>query len=236
MPMLVYIAKHIAKQFWFNNTQGCSSKALALLQYRNLSQSFSLDHSYFLIFKPTELLQCQNNHTAYQTEQVTHTHTHSIFLCNAVTAVIYLVLVHLVASDALFWWAVIKYEYVLWWSLFLHVCELWWSFFTVWKWVCLSACTYCGSLLHCVCLCTFSPCFMVMWWLVLRVSLISLPAFGLLRTHSLYFSWWSCARILLELSKADSIYNSPFQSLDISGTKSIFSTLYYELAKFDWSF
>lgn len=31
--------------------------------------------SYFLIFKPTELLQCQNNHTAYQTEQVKHTHT-----------------------------------------------------------------------------------------------------------------------------------------------------------------
>ncbi len=195
---------YIAKQFWFNNTQGCSSKALALLQYRNFSQSFSLDHSYFLIFKPTELLQCQNNHTAYQKEQVTHTrththtHTHSIFLCNAVTAVIDFVLVHLVASDAIFWWAVIKYEYVLWWSLFLHVCELWCFFFKVmWKWVGLSVCTYCGSLLHCVCLCTCSPCFMVMWWLVLRVFLISLPGFGLLGTHFLYFSWWSCVRQIM---------------------------------------
>lgn len=83
MPMLVYIAKHIAKQFWFNNTQGCSSKAHALLQYRNLSQSFSLDHSYFLIFKPTELLQCQNNHTAYQTEQVTHTQYFSLQCCHS---------------------------------------------------------------------------------------------------------------------------------------------------------
>lgn len=109
--------------------------------------------------------------------------------------------------------------------------------------LCLSACTCSRSLLPCVCLCTFSRCFMVMWQLVLRVSFLfqfsvcleQLSLFFLVMLFPAHYAEWFLG-ILLELSKADSIYNSPFQSLDISGTKSIFLTLFYEMAKSDWTF
>lgn len=101
--------------------------------------------------------------------------------------------------------------------VFIFACMWTLVFFfkVMWKWVCLSVCTYCGSLLHCVCLCTFSSCFYGHVMVSAPcLSYFSSSFWSAWNSLSLFFLMKLCPTnyaewlgILLELSKADSIYS-----------------------------
>lgn len=121
----------------------------------------------------------------------THTCTHSIFLCSAVAAVIDFVLLHLVASDALFWWAVINC------SLVVFICACMWTL-VVFFLPCEHVCVYILWVIAALCVFMYVQPLFHGHVTVSPPCILSLPVFGLLGTTlSLFFSWWCFARHIM---------------------------------------